>query len=194
MKKLLLILLCLPIIVFGQEKIDLKSESSIEKYLNSSIIDTIEGIWYFSLNGKTKKIAIIKDTYKYKSTIIDENSDENGFHFLNIIPTYSDNRFILEIFEFYKKNFNLVKILKQRTTLTPQQELGLITPQQESAPRRPISKFSYQKFEKVKIFNSRIWKIYVQGTHITKYLGICHASREWQYFQIQIDPVVADSC
>lgn len=99
MKKLILILLCLPMIGFGQEKIDLKSESSIEKYLNSSIIDTIEGIWYFSLNGKTKKIAIIKDTYKYKSTIIDENSDENGFHFLNIIPTYSDNRFILEIFD-----------------------------------------------------------------------------------------------
>ena len=55
---------------------------------------------------------------------------------------------------------------------TPQQELELITPQQESAPRRPIWKFSYQNFEKVKIFNSRIWKIDVQGTHITKYLGI----------------------
>jgi hypothetical protein len=26
------------------------------------------------------------------------------------------------------------------------------------------------------------------------YLGICHASREWQHFQIEIDPVVADFC
>ena len=41
------------------------------------------------------------------------------------------------------------------THLTPQQELELITPQQESAPKRPILKFSYQNFEKVKIFNSR---------------------------------------
>jgi hypothetical protein len=56
--------------------------------------------------------------------------------------------------------------------LTPQQELELITPQQESATTGSISKFSYQKFEKVKIFSSRIWKIDVQGTHITKYLEI----------------------
>jgi hypothetical protein len=78
--------------------------------------------------------------------------------------------------------------------LTPQQELGLITPQQESAPRRPISKFSYQNFEKVKISNSIIWKIDVQGIHITKYLEIGHASREWQTFQIQIGRLGADSC
>ena len=34
----------------------------------------------------------------------------------------------------------------------------------------------------------------VKGTHITKYLGICHLSREWQHFQIQIEPVVAGAC
>ena len=56
--------------------------------------------------------------------------------------------------------------------LTPQQALELITPQQAPATTGSISKFSYQNFEKVKIFNSRIWKIYVQGSHITKYLGI----------------------
>ena len=33
--------------------------------------------------------------------------------------------------------------------LTPQQELELITPQQESATTGSISKFSYKKFEKV---------------------------------------------
>ena len=58
------------------------------------------------------------------------------------------------------------------TLLTPQQALELITPQQAGAIRWTISKFSYQKFEKVKIFISRIWKIDVHGTHITKYLGI----------------------
>jgi hypothetical protein len=42
-------------------------------------------------------------------------------------------------------------------SLTPQQELELITPQQESATTGSISKFSYQKFEKLKNFNSRIW-------------------------------------
>ena len=41
--------------------------------------------------------------------------------------------------------------------LTPQQALELITPQQAGAIKWTISKFSYQKFEKVKIFNSRIW-------------------------------------
>jgi hypothetical protein len=57
-------------------------------------------------------------------------------------------------------------------SLTPQQALELITPQQAPATTGSISKFSYQKFEKVKIFNSRIWMIDVQGTHITKYLEI----------------------
>ena len=74
------------------------------------------------------------------------------------------------------------------TLFTPQQALELITPQQAPATTGSITKFSYQNFAKVKIFNSRIWMIDVQGTPIKKYLGICHPSREWQHFQNQIDP------
>ena len=77
--------------------------------------------------------------------------------------------------------------------LTPQYELDIITPQNEAAPRRPISKISIQNFEKVENLNSRIWKIVVQGIHITKYLRICNPSREWQSFQIQIGRLGAGS-
>ena len=77
--------------------------------------------------------------------------------------------------------------------LTPQYELDIITPQNEAAPRRPISKISIQNFEKVENLNSRIWKIVVQGIHITKYLRICNPSREWQTFQIQIGRLGAAS-
>jgi len=76
---------------------------------------------------------------------------------------------------------------------TPQYELAIITPQDESAPRRSILKISIQNFEKVENLKSRILKIGVQGIHITKYLRICNPSREWQTFQIQIDLLGADS-
>jgi len=49
--------------------------------------------------------------------------------------------------------------------LTPQYELDIITPQNEAAPRRPISKISIKIFEKRENLNSRIWKIVVQGIH-----------------------------
>lgn len=77
--------------------------------------------------------------------------------------------------------------------LTRQYELDIITRQNEAAPRRPISKISIQNFEKVENLNSRIWKIVVQGIHITKYLRICNPSREWQTFQIQIGRLGAAS-
>tara|TARA_B110000967_G_C18717788_1_gene476040 strand:- start:166 stop:426 length:261 start_codon:yes stop_codon:yes gene_type:complete len=59
MKKLLLILIALPIIGFGQINLDLKSETAIENYLNSSNIDALEGIWYFTVGDIGKKLAII---------------------------------------------------------------------------------------------------------------------------------------
>ena len=42
------------------------------------------------------------------------------------------------------------------TFLTPQQALELITPQQASATTGSISEFSFEIFEKLKIFKSRI--------------------------------------
>jgi hypothetical protein len=46
------------------------------------------------------------------------------------------------------------KVFYDYRQLTLQQALELITPQEAPAMRRPISKFSYIKFEKVKSFNS----------------------------------------
>jgi len=46
-------------------------------------------------------------------------------------------------------------------SLTPQDELAIITPQNESTRLRSILEISIQNFEKVKNLNSRIWKIEV---------------------------------
>ena len=121
MNKLLLILLCLPMIGFGQINLDLKSETAIENYLNSSNIDALEGIWYFTLGDIGKKLAIIKNKYQYNAFIMDYDTDENGFQMLNITATHSDNVFIIEIFD---KIDNIVK--KIGTTKGLMKEPGLI--------------------------------------------------------------------
>jgi len=121
MKKLLLILLCFPIIGFGQVNLDLKSEIAIENYLNSSDIDAIEGIWYFTVGDIGKKLAIIKNKYQYNASIMDYDTDENGFQMLNITATHSDNVFIIEIFD---KIDNTIK--KIGTTKGVMKEPGLI--------------------------------------------------------------------
>jgi hypothetical protein len=59
--------------------------------------------------------------------------------------------------------------------LTP--ELTSLTPQVETAKKWSICKISFKNIEKNLNFNSRIWKIYNQGTHITKYLGFRRPSR-----------------
>ena len=121
MKKLLLILLFLPMIGFGQINLDLKSETAIESYLNSSNIDALEGIWYFTVGDIGKKLAIIKNKYQYNAFIMDYDTDENGFQMLNITATHSDNVFIIEIFD---KIDNTVK--KIGTTKGLMKEPGLI--------------------------------------------------------------------
>ena len=121
MKKLLLILLCLPMIGFGQINLDLKSETAIENYLNSSNIDALEGIWYFTVGDIGKKLAIIKNKYQYNAFIMDYDTDENGFQMLNITATHTDNVFIIEIFD---KIDNTVK--KIGTTKGLMKEPGLI--------------------------------------------------------------------
>tara|TARA_B110000908_G_scaffold160379_1_gene203544 strand:- start:574 stop:1104 length:531 start_codon:yes stop_codon:yes gene_type:complete len=120
-KKLLLILFCLPMIGFGQNKVDLKSESEIENYLNSSNIDFLEGIWYFTLGDIGKKLAIIKHKYQYRGTVMDDNNDINGFKMLNITTTHIDNIFIIEIFD---KIGDIIK--KIGTTEGIMKEPGLI--------------------------------------------------------------------
>ena len=97
MKKLLLILLCLPFIGFGQKNIDVKSESSIIKYLDSIDSDEIEGIWYLNTEYLDFKIGIIKDKYLYKGYIIDLSNDSlNGEILFNFTKSYEDSVYILE--------------------------------------------------------------------------------------------------
>ena len=72
MKKLLLILLCLPMIGFGQA-LDLTSETSIRKYLDTETLDPLEGIYQYNIinTSRSHKIAIIKEGYKFNGTIIE---------------------------------------------------------------------------------------------------------------------------
>ena len=101
--------------------LDLKSETAIENYLNSSNIDALEGIWYFTVGDIGKKLAIIKNKYQYNAFIMDYDTDENGFQMLNITATHTDNVFIIEIFD---KIDNTVK--KIGTTKGLMKEPGLI--------------------------------------------------------------------
>ena len=74
MKKLLLILFCLPMIVFGQD-LDLTSETSIREYFDKNGAELIEGIWEYTSSGGSAsyRLAIIKDGYKYKATTIERS-------------------------------------------------------------------------------------------------------------------------
>ena len=72
MKKLLLILLCLPFIVFGQD-LDFTSEASVREYLDKTDLEEIEGIYQFNISGSSGayKIALIKDGFQFKGVTID---------------------------------------------------------------------------------------------------------------------------
>ena len=65
MKKLLLILLCLPMIGFGQE-INFKSEKSVRKYFENNATE-LEGVW----NYKLYRLAFIKEENTYKAIVIE---------------------------------------------------------------------------------------------------------------------------
>ena len=86
---------------FGQNNVDVKSETEIINYFDSYSIDNIEGIWYCNTDGGLLKIAFIKDNYQYKGTLIDPQGGENGFHFITITPSHSDNIFFIEFFDDY---------------------------------------------------------------------------------------------
>ena len=66
MKKLLLILFCVPIIGFGQ--VNLKSEKSIREYFEKNATE-LEGIWSYKLY----RLAFIKKKNSYKAIVIDKN-------------------------------------------------------------------------------------------------------------------------
>ena len=65
MKKLLLILIALPMIGFGQD-LDFTSEASVREYLNKTDLEEIEGIYQYNISGTngSYKIALIKDAHK----------------------------------------------------------------------------------------------------------------------------------
>ena len=71
MKKLLLILLCVPIIGFGQE-IDYESEKSVREYFENNAQD-FEGVWKYGGSSDVVRIAFVKKENIYNGIII-ENS------------------------------------------------------------------------------------------------------------------------
>mgnify|MGYP006191112861 FL=1 len=72
MKKLLLILLCLPIIGFGQVEIDFNSLVSIKKYYENNAKE-LEGVWKYAGSSDVVRIAFVKKENIYNGSII-ENS------------------------------------------------------------------------------------------------------------------------
>ena len=55
----------------SEDGINIKSEKSLREYFDKNGSELIEGIWEFSGNGNNYRLAIIKDGYKFKATVID---------------------------------------------------------------------------------------------------------------------------
>ena len=83
MKKLLLLLLFIPLVSFGQNNLNFNSQESIKKYFDLNGVESIEGIWEYSGErsdfsnhsthnsfGVNYVLAIIKSGNKYNAHII----------------------------------------------------------------------------------------------------------------------------
>jgi len=71
MKKILFLLLFIPLVSFGQD-LDLTSETSIREYFDKNGAEHIEGIWEFR-GTPNYRLAILKSGYKYNATVIEES-------------------------------------------------------------------------------------------------------------------------
>jgi len=73
MKKLLLLLLFIPLVSFGQDDTNIKfsSEQGMREYFDVNNSEGIEGIWQTS-GGTSYKILIVKNGFKYVGTIVDD--------------------------------------------------------------------------------------------------------------------------
>ena len=96
MKKLLLILLFVPLVSFGQNS---SIENELKIYFDSNELDPIEGFWMCSYNGELYlKIGIKKSGNSYEEYYIKKYSktagkDRTGQIVAKIEPTASDNVF-----------------------------------------------------------------------------------------------------
>ena len=72
MRKLLFLLLFIPLVTFGQD-LDLKSETSIREYFDKNGAEHIEGIWEYSGGDVSYRLAILKSGYKYNATVIERS-------------------------------------------------------------------------------------------------------------------------
>ena len=85
MKKILLILLFIPLVSLGQEtgtfEFDLNNEQSIRDYIDETGTDVnkIEGIWEYTdlLGSQSYRLWILQENYKYTAYIIEKSGDFN---------------------------------------------------------------------------------------------------------------------
>ena len=76
MKKLLLLLLFIPLVSFGQDNINYNDEASIREYLDTSA-EGIEGIWEYAGASSAMRLAIIKRNYKYGAIALEKKGKFN---------------------------------------------------------------------------------------------------------------------
>lgn len=55
----------------SMSSLDIKSEKSIRSYFDDNGAELIEGIWEYAGDSNTYRLAILKDDYKFKGTIIE---------------------------------------------------------------------------------------------------------------------------
>ena len=74
MKKILFLLLFIPLVSFGQD-LDLTSEQSFRDYFDKNGAELIEGIWGYSAStGNTSyRLAIIKKDYKFNAYVLEKS-------------------------------------------------------------------------------------------------------------------------
>ncbi len=79
MKKLILLLLFIPLVSFGQTLPVFSSESSVRAYYDNNKPEFIEGIWeYISFTDvNSYRLAIIKDEFYYKVYVTEKSGEWN---------------------------------------------------------------------------------------------------------------------
>ena len=74
MKRILLLLLFIPIVTIGQDSLDLTSEISVRNYFKQNGTEYIEGIWEYSSSGGTSyRLAIIKKGYRFHAYVLEKS-------------------------------------------------------------------------------------------------------------------------
>ena len=77
MKKLILLLLFIPLYAAGQDSPDLTSEQSIRNYFDKNGTELFEGIWEYSSGGDNSsyRLTIIKKGYKFNAYVLESSGN-----------------------------------------------------------------------------------------------------------------------